>query len=101
MLLNKITLFVLLVVGIAVGNYWICLSVVPALIVNVIVYVLIASHENYNELIRKQMLRRSVEVLNENIYMQILMGVAKLSVVASILYLAFQLYTKFFGVIQL
>ena len=43
MLLNKIFIAILAVIGIALGNVWTCLSIVPAAIVNIIVYALIIS----------------------------------------------------------
>lgn len=102
MLLNKIFIAILAVIGIALGNVWICLSIVPAAIVNIIVYALIvSSKEEYPSLIRKQLLAKDIETLNKNFFMQMLILVSRICLAASFGYIAYLVSMKFFGVIQL
>lgn len=102
MLLNKIFIAILAFIGIALGNIWICISIIPAIIVNIIVYALIvSSEEEYPSLIRKQLLAKDIKTLNKNFFMQMLILVSRICLAASFGYIAYLVSMKFFGVIQL
>lgn len=102
MLLNKIFIAILAIIGIVLGNIWICISVIPAVIVNIFIYLLIiSSKEEYPRLIRKQLLAKDIETLNKNIFFQILIVVSRVCLAISFLYISYFIYIKLFGVIQL
>lgn len=102
MLLNKIFIAILAIIGIVLGNIWICISVIPAVIVNIIVYALIVnSKEEYPKMIRKELIAKDIETLNKNFFMQMLILVSRVCLAISFLYISYLISMKLFGVIQL
>ena len=97
-MINKYLLILIAINGILVGNNWIIASIVPALAVNFVVYILIKYAERtYHPIYRKELLVKDLQELNDDILMNIVVVVAKLSLTASTLYLLWLLYSKFFG----
>ena len=99
---NKYLIIVILITGIALSNNYIIASVVPALILNGCLWIIIAyAKDNYYKLVFKELLKRDILEFNNRWYIAALVVISRLSLFASILYICYLLFTKFYGVIQL
>ena len=101
-MINKYLILVVLITGIALSNNYIIASVVPALILNGCLWIIIAyAKDNYNHFVFKKLLKRDIIEFNNRWYIALLVVISRLSLFASILYICYLLFTKFYGVIQL
>lgn len=99
---NKYLIITILIIGILFSNNYIVASVVPALILNVCLWIIVAyAKNNYHGVVFKELLRRDIIEFNDRWYIALLVVVSRLSLAASIAYISYLLFTKFYGVIQL
>lgn len=96
---NKFLLITIFLLGIFFNNLWISASIIPALILNFIIWVTIEyAKNNYHPVMKKIYLKRDFDELNNNIYFNIFVGISKLSIFSSGAYLLYLIYIKFNGI---
>lgn len=97
---NKFLLITIFLLGIFFDNLWISLSIIPALILNLIIWVTITyARDNYHPIVKKQYLKRDFDELNNNIYFNIFVVFSRLSIISSCAYLIYLIYIKFNGIL--
>ena len=99
---NKYLIIVILITGIAFSNNYIVASVVPALILNGCLWIIVAyAKDDYHRVVFKELLKRDIIEFNDRWYIALLVVVSRLSLAASIAYICYLLFTKFYGSMQL
>lgn len=99
-MINKFLLIAIFLLGIFFNNLWISASIVPALILNLIVWVLVEyAKNNYHPVMKKQYLKRDIDELNNNIYFNIFVVFSRLSLMSSCAYLIYLIYIKLNGIL--
>lgn len=97
---NKFLLITIFLLGIFFNNLWISASIIPALILNFIIWVTIKyAKDNYHPILKTKYLKRDIDKLNNNIYFNIFVGISKLSIFSSGAYLIYLIYIKFNGIL--
>jgi len=97
---NKFLLIAIFLLGIFFDNLLISASIIPALILNFIIWVTIKyARDNYHPIVKKQYLKRDIDELNNNIYFNIFVVISNLSLMSSCAYLIYLIYIKFNGIL--
>ncbi len=101
-MINKELIIAILIAGVVLSNNYIIASVIPALILNGCLWIIISyAKQTYNPLILEKLLKRDIVEFNNRWYITLLVVISRLSLFASILYICYLLFNKFYGVIQL
>ena len=97
---NKFLLIAIFLLGIFFDNLLISASIIPALILNFIIWVTIKYAKiNYNPSVKAIYLKRDIDELNNNIYFNIFVVISNLSLMSSCSYLLYLIYIKFNGIL--
>lgn len=97
---NKFLLITIFLLGIFFDNLWISASIIPALILNFIIWVTIKYAKiNYHQSVKAIYLKRDIDELNNNIYFNIFVVISILSIISSCAYLIYIIYIKFNGIL--